>query len=412
MMKSQWIVMLVFGAFIVFFCSESFARTWYIKLDGTGDAPTIQAGIDSSSAGDVVLVAPGTYDENILIDSPHNGITVISESGAELTIIAAANPGTVVDFVGVDYTTRLQGFTLTGGTGAPNPEDPGTYHGGGIRIFYCSPTILENIVIDNHVDPGRGGGIQCFSSAAIIEDNIITENSASFHGGGIHVEHGSPVIIGNTISYNTTPGGGAVTAYYSTIEISENHFMCNNAGINGGAIVVDHCDVTIERNLIHNNTSQSIGGGIFLFACSGILSSNTVVLNTAGISGGLAFLGGSAPQVQNNIVARNTSQQSGGIGCDEITAPCFSCNDVWNNTPDNYGAQCGDQTGLSGNISNDPEFCGILGSDNYYLQSDSPCAPGNHPDGWQCGLIGLLPVGCGPISAKETTWSELKRKFQ
>ena len=40
--------------------SES--RTWYIKPDGTGDAPTIQAGIHSSMAGDTVLVAAGRYE--------------------------------------------------------------------------------------------------------------------------------------------------------------------------------------------------------------------------------------------------------------------------------------------------------------------------------------------------------------
>ncbi|MEJ2314265.1 MAG: hypothetical protein P8Y85_05720 [Nitrospirota bacterium] len=32
------------------------ARTWYVKADGTGDAPTIQAAIDSAVSGDIVLV--------------------------------------------------------------------------------------------------------------------------------------------------------------------------------------------------------------------------------------------------------------------------------------------------------------------------------------------------------------------
>jgi len=60
----------------------------------------------------------------------------------------------------------------------------------------------------------------------------------------------------------------------------------------------------------------------------------------------------------------------------------------------------------------DPQFCGVEGSDNYYLQSSSPCAPGNTPLPFlDCGLIGPLPVGCGTVRAEETTWGRVKALY-
>lgn len=61
------------------------------------------------------------------------------------------------------------------------------------------------------------------------------------------------------------------------------------------------------------------------------------------------------------------------------------------------------------NFSADPMFCGL---ENYSLQSDSPCAPGNHPDGIDCGLIGPLPVGCGPLGIETRTWGSIKAMYR
>ena len=56
------------------------ARTWYITPDGTGDAPTIQAGVDSASAGDTVFVACGHHSNEDIICTRLT--TLLGESSA------------------------------------------------------------------------------------------------------------------------------------------------------------------------------------------------------------------------------------------------------------------------------------------------------------------------------------------
>lgn len=60
------------------------------------------------------------------------------------------------------------------------------------------------------------------------------------------------------------------------------------------------------------------------------------------------------------------------------------------------------------NFNADPLFCG---PSNTHLRNDSPCAPGNHPDGIDCGLIGPLPVGCGPVRVETKTWGAVKALY-
>ena len=69
-LKFLCLVLFSFGA------SYSPASTIHVP----GDQPTIQAGVNAASNGDIVLVAPGTYYENI--DIKGKAITVTSSGGA------------------------------------------------------------------------------------------------------------------------------------------------------------------------------------------------------------------------------------------------------------------------------------------------------------------------------------------
>lgn len=93
---------------------------WYVHPDSALN--TIQAGLDSCADNDIVLVAPGTYTENIIWPVTQ-GIHLISELGAEVTTIDGNDSGTVLCISGsiIDASTIIRGFTVQHGHGHSYP---------------------------------------------------------------------------------------------------------------------------------------------------------------------------------------------------------------------------------------------------------------------------------------------------
>ena len=97
--------------------ADSAARTWYVKQNGTGDVPTIQAGIDSAGVGDTVLVAPGNYTWSnqgtgtdygmIPYYRDVSGFELRSEAGPEFTVLDAEGRGRVILIVAPSWKIRL-----------------------------------------------------------------------------------------------------------------------------------------------------------------------------------------------------------------------------------------------------------------------------------------------------------------
>ena len=160
------------------------------------DPPTIQSGIDFASEGDTVLVAGGTYYENI----NYNGknivvgslfLTTQDTSYISSTIIDGNQSGSVVYFTnGSDSTAVLSGFTIQNGSR-------------GITI-YGSPK-LENVIIADN-SSAFGGGINIGSySSPMLKNIIIANNYCDWYGGGILVHEGSHPVLVNCILWNNSP---------------------------------------------------------------------------------------------------------------------------------------------------------------------------------------------------------------
>jgi hypothetical protein len=436
---------LLLCCFVLLACSGTpRAETWRIRSNGSGDAPTIQAGIDSALAGDSVLVGHGDYSENIILE---NGVELLGgwdesfssrDPAMHISTINGQLSGSVVTAIGpMDSTCVLDGFTIINGSGTEDPLNPGYYRGGGILIAGTGghgPRILNNVIRNNDV-PGGGGGICIHDSSPVVHRNVIAENMCSGFGAGILLANcPNGRITENIIRNNNAVGdGGGIRADGGAFLFEGNTVADNECGINGGGISLDHCAARIAGNTVSGNTAAAHGGGIFGYAVSCIVEFNVIHNNTGGSGGGCLFSAIPEPHLRSNTIVENHSNEHGqislGEGCSPViennivakegngygiycapgSSPTFSCNDVWDNALGNYGGVCPDQTGVNGNISMDPQFCGIFNSGNYYLQSDSPCAPGNHPVGAECGLIGAYPVGCGPISTKSSTWGKIKQ---
>jgi predicted outer membrane repeat protein len=314
-------------------------------------ASTIQAGVDLAANGDTVLVAPGTYYENVSwsgksITLASHFLTTGDTLYIDSTVIDANSVGSVVYCgSGMDTTALICGFTLRNGS---------TGNGGGIYCTGASLKITCNIIEDNFAS-SDGAGIMVMSQGSpVIERNLIRHNQTSTWGGGIYISDGScPRVRWNVIYDNGVTKSGAAS-------------RSDRARIVGGRMVEPGEDA---GPLVTN------GGGILITNYGGlktspIIHNNTIVDNLATGQGGGTYSNRATPDIRNNIIVSNESY---GIYSAESTLVC-SYNDVWSNT-NNYGGAASAGTGA---LDTCPLFADSVTHD-YHLAAGSPCIDAGDP---------------------------------
>jgi len=194
----------------------------------TADFTSIQAAVDAASPGDMILVYPGTYYENVDV---YKTLNISSTGGASETVVIASYTDDNVFYVSADDTI-ISGFTVKGAT---------DYGVAGIRLYSSSCTLANNIVSNN------GFGIILEGSSVYAPQyNTIKSNTISDNYRGIRVGSSRYTTVMNNMLSNNFIGFSLYLFEGSTI--TNNTVIDSNLDIDANYLF---------DNFIYNNYFSS-----------------------------------------------------------------------------------------------------------------------------------------------------------
>ncbi|MBN2071790.1 MAG: right-handed parallel beta-helix repeat-containing protein [Candidatus Krumholzibacteriota bacterium] len=229
-LKNLLLLLLILSSF----SSAGAQQIWTVNDDGSGDAPTIQAAIDSTVEGDRVRVNGGTYYETGLVIDGKN-IWIISGDG--IPVIESPEPGigTCLTLRNVNFTCAIWGIKPTG-------------FETGILVDDCSP-MVSFLVLSGSVAGIRVTGT---SSAPEISFDLIESCDT-----GVSIEGGSGITVRNM---TIVEGGTGISVSGGNVSISNNILYRQQTGIacTGGASIIT-CNDLWENTVDYDGCAQGAG---------------------------------------------------------------------------------------------------------------------------------------------------------
>ncbi len=226
--------------------------------------PTITAAVAAASPGGTVVVCPGTYSEDVLVQQP---VTIIGHG-------ATVDPGTATNspfaslegnnaFTVTAPNVTIEGFTVEGASGD------------GILSAGNNSTFRNNLAENN-----GGTGIDLNGSSwSTVAGNTAINNG----GGGYYLTNdagGLPQFTGATASHDTVVGNVAKNNPGGCGVILADH-LGSTTGVNTAQGIFDN---TVANNVLEGNgtLAASAGAGVVLASPvpGGAVYDNTIVGNT------------------------------------------------------------------------------------------------------------------------------------
>lgn len=297
-------------ALFVAFVLSSFAHAATTNVPG--DQPTIQAAVNAASPGDKISIAPGVYNESVVVDVAN--VSLVARDGLNTVVVDGTGLGDPVTGVdGIRITAdgvELKDLVVRNFNGdvGPGPVD--------LRAGILAEN-SENCRIKGNLAHGNGDGIVLRgSSRCTVEGNVARNN---IHN-GIFLRNDSNknnvkdnTALDNGPDKNPAPPdvpAGVGCGIQLSFDANDNKLDKNDLSGNGRGLQLDRGSTgnTAKKNVSTNNSRF----GIAALAVGGqpAASGNTIKKNTALANGEFDLIDQNFPPTVGNTWKKNTFDTS------------------------------------------------------------------------------------------------------
>jgi PGF-pre-PGF domain-containing protein len=269
--------------FIISLSSTASAGEITVDDDYGANYTSIQEAVNNSTSGDTIIVRPGTYTENVIVNT--TGITIRSESNNSDAQVKPLNESVSTFLIQADNIT-ISGLKITG---AGNNYDKDA-------IFVYSDM---NNLTGNTIENG-----------SIVLGSYTPDNSTTIFRGEMNN------VTGNTIE------NGSITLYAEVLGnlIAENKISNSEEGVH-----ISCCGM--NTNIVSDNTISNCSTGIYEYDQGADIRNNTIT----DCSYGIVLSASTSGEIDNNTI----------LNCDRGIVLGEACSsDIINNTIKSC-AECG-----------------------------------------------------------------------